>query len=204
MSQVTSINSNTNLNTKSKAKKLALQQYRQGDEISVLNSGVWQVDRGVVQLSRLGADGNEVIVGFITAKGTFENSLPRSLVAYRAIALSDVDLRYYSQQNIADSPTLAKNLLASFSDRLMKTQQLLTLVLLNDNKERLTELLLILKEEIGIVTADGVRLQVHFTHQHLADIICTTRVTISNILKDFRRQGLIALDTERHIIIKEL
>ena len=104
MSQVTSLNSNT----KSQAKKMAWQKYRRGNEIPALNFGVWRVKRGIVQLSRLTADGNEVIVGFITTNGlittngTFKNSLSESLVAYRAIALSDVDLQYFSPQNIAD------------------------------------------------------------------------------------------------------
>ena len=202
MSQVTSLNSNTNSNTKSQVKEKGWQKYRQGEEISALDFGVWRVDRGIVQLSRFKADGNEVIVGFITTNGTFENNLSGSLVAYRAIALSDVDLQYFSQQNIADSPSLAKSLLTNFSDRLFKAQQLLTISLINNNEERLRELLLIFKDEIGIPTADGVRLQIRFTHQHLANIICTNRASITRILKDFQRQGLISLDAERHIVIK--
>ena len=204
MSQVTSLNSNINSNAESQAKKMAWQKYGRGDEIPASDFGVWRVDRGIVQLSRIKADGNEVIVGFITTNGTFENNLSGSLVAYRAIALSDVDLQYFSQQNIADSLSLAKSLLVSFDDRLIKTQQLLTISLIRNNKERLRKLLLIFKEEIGIPTADGVRLQVHFTHQHLANIICTNRASITRILGDFQRQGLISLDAERHIVIKEL
>ena len=204
MSQVTSLNSNINSNAESRAKKMAWRKYGRGDEISASDFGVWRVDRGIVQLSRLRADGNEVIVGFITTNGTFENNLSGSLVVYRAIALSYVDLQYFSQHSIADSPSLAKSLLASFGDRLIKAQQLLTITLINNNKERLRKLLLILKEDIGIPTADGVRLQICFTHQHLANIIGTTRVTITQILGDFKSQGLISLDTERHIVIKEL
>jgi len=200
MSQVT----NSNLNTKSNAKKLACQKYEPGAEIPILDSGVWQVDQGIVQLSRLRTDGNEVIVGFTTANGTFENSLSSPLVVSRATALSDVDLQYYSQQDIAESPMLARRLLGGFCDRLEKTQQLSTIILLNRIEERLRQLLLMLGQEIGISSADGVRLQVRFTHQHLAHIIRTTRVTITNILGYFRNQGLICFDAKRHIIIKGL
>ena len=204
MSQVTSLNSNIKGKVQAKYKKNAWQKYGRGDEIYASDFGVWRVDRGIVQLSRIGADGNEVIVGFITTNGTFENNLFGSLVAYRAIALSNVDLQYFSQQNIADSPSLAKSLLANFSGRLTKAQQLSTILLINNKKERLKELLLILKEEIGISTADGVRLQIRFTQQHLANIICIDRISITRILGDFQRQGLISLDVERHIVIKEL
>jgi CRP-like cAMP-binding protein len=200
MSQLINLNSNT----KSNAKKLAGQKYQSGAEIPVLHSGVWQVDRGIVQLSRLRTDGNEVIVGFVTANGTFENCTFSSLVVYRATALSDVDLEYYSQENIAESPMLARRLLANFCDRLEKTQQLSTIVTIKRIEERLRHLLLMFKEEIGIPSADGVRLQVRFTHQHLAHIIGTTRVTITHTLRDFRSQGSIGLDAKRHIVIKGL
>lgn len=195
---------NLNSNIKSKAKKLAGQKYEPGDQIPALDSGVWQVDQGIVQLSRLRSDGNEVIVGFVTAGGTFENSLSSSLLVYRARALSDVDIKYYSQQDIAESPMLATRLLGSFCDRLEKTQQLSTIVMINRIEERLRQLLLMLKQEMGIPAADGVLLQVRFTHQHLAHIIGTTRVTITHTLGDFRSQGLIGFDAKRYIIIKSL
>jgi CRP-like cAMP-binding protein len=200
MSQVINLNSNI----KSKAKERAGQKYEPGAEIPVLDSGVWQVDRGIVQLSRLRADGNEAIVGFVTANGTFENSLSSSSVVHHATALSDVDIQYYSQQDIAESPMLAKRLLSDFCDRLEKTQQLLTILTINSIKERLRQLLLMLGQEMGIPSADGVHLQVRFTHQHLANITGVTRVTITQTLKYFHNQGLICLDAKRHIVIKEL
>ena len=194
------LNSNTNSNTKSQGEQKKWQKYGRGDEISASDFGVWRVDRGIVQLSRIEADG-EVIVGFITTNGAFENSLSGSWVVYRAIALSDVDIQYYSEQDIAD-PTLARSLLASFSELLSLTQQLSTIMLLENAEERLRELLLMLKQKMGIPTADGVRLQIRFTHQHLADIICTTKASIAQILADFQHQGLISLDAEQHIVIK--
>lgn len=92
----------------------------------------------------------------------------------------------------------------NFCDRLEKTQQLSTIVMINRIEERLRQLLLMLRQEMGIPAADGVHLQIRFTHQHLADIIGTSRVTITRILGDFRSQGLIALGAKRHIVIKSL
>lgn len=50
--------------------------------------------------------------------------------------------------------------------------------------------------------SDGKRLQVRFTHQQLADIICTTRVTVTRVLGDFQNRGWISIDCDRHLIIK--
>lgn len=177
--------------------------FPQGDEISVLGSGIWQIYRGVVELSRIQPDGSEVISGWITADGIFGN-LYASSTLYRAKSLSDVYARCYSPHDVVRYPSLARQFIAQFSDRLIKSQQLLAILAVNKVEDRLRHLLLMLKQEIGQPCIDGIRLQVRFTHQHLAEAIHTTRVTITRVLGDFQNQGLIYFDHERHIIIRNI
>ncbi|MEO1464671.1 MAG: Crp/Fnr family transcriptional regulator [Cyanobacteria bacterium J06633_1] len=184
-------------------KELTLQQYQRGDEISILDSGVWQVYRGVVQLSRVQQDGTETISGWVTANGVFGN-LADSSDLYRAVALGDVYAKRYSAQDIVRHPALARQFLAQFSDRLIKSQQLLAIVAISRVEDRLRNLLSLLKQEMGQSVEDGVRLQVRFTHQHLADSIHTTRVTITRILGDFQAQDLLYFDRDRHLVIKDI
>ena len=186
-------------------KELPLQQYEKGDEITVLDLGIWQVYRGVVQLSRVRQDGNEVIVGWVTANGTFGNCFDVSPQPYRVIALCNVYVRRYSQTDVARYPLLAKQFLAQYSDRLIKSEQLLSIIAVKRVEERLKQLLLMLKREVGQSTDSGnVRLQIRFTHQQLAEAICTTRVTVTRIIGDFQSKGLIYLDGDRHIVYKSL
>ena len=70
-------------------------------------------------------------------------------------------------------------------------------------EDRLWQLLLLLKEEIGQSVVNGTRLALRFTHQSLAKFICTTRVTVTRILGDFQSRELISIDSDRHIIIRE-
>ncbi|MGF1587825.1 MAG: Crp/Fnr family transcriptional regulator [Pleurocapsa sp.] len=192
---------NSHLSLGRREAELALHQYQKGDEISVLDSGIWQVYRGVVQLSRVQPDGTEIISGWVTANGIFGNIVDNS-VLYRAVALGDVYAKRYSSLDAVRYPSLARQFLAQFSDRLVKSQQLLAIIAIRRVEERLIQLLLMLKQEIGQTVTDGVRLQVRFTHQHLAEAIHTTRVTITRILGDLQNQGLIYFDDERHIVIK--
>ena len=183
--------------------ELPLQQYQRGDEISVLNSEIWQVYRGVVQLSRVQQDGTEVISGWITADGVFGNLADPSTL-YRAVALGDVYVKQYSTQDIVRYPALARQFMAQFSDRLIKSQQLLTIISVSKVEERLKHLLSLLRQEIGQSVEDGVRLKVRFTHQHLAESIHTTRVTITRVLGDLQAQGLVYFDRDRHLVIRSL
>ena len=187
-----------------KEREFPLQQYERGDEIFILDSGIWQVYRGVVQLSKVRQDGTEIILGWVAANGVFNNSLNNSTVFYRAVALSDVYVRCYSQQDIVKNPLLARQFLAQFSDRLIVSEQLLSIIAIRRVEDRLRQFLLMLGRKIGQSVADGVRLQVRFTHQHLAEAIHTTRVTVTRILGDFQHRGWVYFDDERHIVIKDL
>ena len=183
--------------------ELPLQQYQRGDEISVLDSGIWQVYRGVVQVSKVQQDGTEIISGWVTADGVFGNIADVTTI-YRAVALGDVYAKRYSTQDVIRYPALAKQFIAQFSDRLIKSQQLLTIIAIAKVEERLKHLLSFLKQEIGQPVEDGVRLEVRFTHQHLAESIHTTRVTITRILGDFQAKDLVYFDRDRHLVIKNL
>jgi len=194
---------NSNLSLIRNERELPLQQFEKGDEISVLDSGIWQIYRGVVELSRVQQDGSEIILGWIMANGTFGN-MTANPTLYRAVALCDVYAKRYSSIDIARNSDLARQFVSQFSDRLLKTQQLLAIIGISKVEERLRCLLSMLKQEMGQPITDGIRLQVRFTHQHLAEAIHTTRVTVTRILGDFQNQGLIYFDQDRHIVIKNL
>ena len=194
---------NSHLSLGQKEQKLPLQQFYKGDEISVADLGIWQVYRGVVQLSRIQEDGSEIISGWVTANGIFGNILDNS-VLYRAVALGNVYAKRYASHDIVRHPMLARQFLAQLSDRLIKSQHLLAIISINPVEERLKQLLSMFKLEFGQTVSDGVRLQVRFTHQHLAEAAHTTRVTVTRTLGDFQDRGLIYFDNDKHIVIKAL
>jgi CRP-like cAMP-binding protein len=193
---------NSNLNLNRKEEELPLQLYEKGEEITFSDSRIWQVYRGVVELSRVNQNGKETILGWMSANCTFGNGLDHSPELYRAVALSDVYVRWYSPEDIRKSPLLARQLLTQFSDRVIKSEQLLAIIALRRVEDRLQQLLLMLKQEMGQSVVNGMRLQVRFTHQHLAKAICTTRVTITRALGDFQARGWIYFDRDRHIVIR--
>lgn len=184
-----------------KEPELLLQFYRKGEEISLFEPGFWLVYRGVVQLSRISANGDEIISGWATINHAF-GDCSEDNTSCRAQALCDVYLRWCSPLDIVKSPDLAKVLMSQLSRRIIKAQNLTAITRLRKVEDRLWQLLLLLKKEIGQSVFDGTRLTIRFTHQNLADIICATRVTVTRILGDFQSRNLIYIDRNRHIVIK--
>ena len=180
-----------------------LRLYYKGQEIPLASNNFYQVYRGVVQLYRIGSKDRETIVGWITANHAFGNNILEN-DQYKAIALSDVYLRCYSSIEVVRDPNLARLLIAELSHRLVKSEQMIGINLIRRVEDRLKALLLMLKADIGYSFDNSryVRLAVRFTHQNLADAICTTRVTITRILGEWQERNLLEFDCDRHIIIK--
>jgi CRP-like cAMP-binding protein len=185
----------------SREKELVLQQYNRGEEIFLVDGEIWQVYRGVVQLSRVQHDGREIISGWITANGVF-GDFTDDVLLYRAVALNDVYARKHSVQELVKYPDLARQFVTRFSDRLIQSQHLLTIIGTSKVEDRLRNLLSLLKQEMGESVENGIRLPVRFTHQHLAEAIHTTRVTVTRILGDLQQQQVICFDDDRHIVIQ--
>lgn len=182
------------------ADRRRLHFYDRGEEIPLTDRGIWQVYHGIAQLSQLSVNGEEVLLGWAQPSSFFGLWLTQ-IESYQAKALSELYLKWYSLQEIETSPHLTHSILTQTVRRMRQTEALLVITALRKVEERLRELLELLKQEMGERVEGGTRLGVRFTHQTLANAIGTTRVTITRLLGDFQRQGLISLDSDRHIVI---
>lgn len=175
--------------------------FAKGEEIPLVSQGVWQVCRGIVQLSTLCQNGEEVWLGW-AEPSTFFGQWFSLLKIYQATALTDVQLTWFSLTEINASPRLAQIILPQVVRRMRQTEALLAIAGQRRVEDRLQYLLLLMKREIGQPVEEGTRLSVRLTHQNLANAIGTTRVTVTRLLSKLRSEGAITLDRDRHIIIQ--
>jgi CRP-like cAMP-binding protein len=178
-----------------------LHLYHRGDMIPLDEGGIWQVYRGLVQLNTCHASGEEVLLGWASPATFFGLWLTR-LELYEAKALSDVYLRWFTLNEIQSSPPLATTVLESTTRRLRQTEALLAIAGYRRVEDRLAQLLGLLEADMGVATEAGMRLQVRFTHQNIANAIGTTRVTVTRLLGKLQRSGCIRIDRDRHITLK--
>lgn len=178
----------------------SLHPFRSGQLIPLYSNEVWIVCRGVVQLSTLYPNGEEALLGLASPSMPF--GLPITLIhPYQATALSDVDLMQLAVSEIEQSPALAQGIFPHLNRRLRQTEAFLALAGHRRVEDRLRQLLLLLQQEVGQPTADGTRLSVRLTHQHLANAIGTTRVTVTRLLGQLRDEGWLTIDGSRHIVL---
>jgi len=177
-----------------------LYSYRNGQTIPMTDQGVCVVCRGVVQLSTFYSSGDEALLGLAVPSMPF--GIPLSFIdPYQAIALSDVDLMHFTLSEIEQSPTLTQGIFPQISRRLRQTEAFLSLAGHRRVEDRLRQLLWLLKNELGHPEPEGICLSVRLTHQHLANAIGTTRVTVTRLLGQFKKENWLMINSDHHIVI---
>lgn len=103
--------------------------------------------------------------------------------------------------DIEQSPLLSQEIFRHLSRRLQQSEAFLALAGCRRVEDRLRQLLILLQHEVGQPVKTGMRLNVRLTHQHLANAIGTTRVTVTRLLGQLREEGWLTIDPTRHIIL---
>ena len=174
--------------------------YERGQTIPLVNEGIWQVDRGIAQLSQLSPQGDEILLGW-AQPGTFFGSWLTFVNSYQVKGLSNLYLKWYGIEDLSNSAELSQMAFSQLARRMRQTEALLAISGLKRVEDRLQQLLYLLQQELGESTKEGTRIKVRLSHQNLANAIATTRVTVTRLLGEFQRQGWLGFDSDRHIII---
>ena len=164
---------------------------------------------GRVKICHLTPEGKQSILAFIEPGELFgELALiepgPREEYAEAVEASTVVMISGNTmQRSMAAHPGVSLGITKIIGLRRRRIEQRLKNLLFLSNRERVTHLLLELAEQYGAREADGIRLQIQLSHQDLANVIGSTRETVTVVLGELQNEGLIKLG-RRRIIIREL
>ncbi len=106
------------------------------------------------------------------------------------------------QQLMEEIPQVAIGITKIIGMRRQRIERRLKYLLFRSNRERLVHLLLELAEQYGKPSAAGVELGIKLSHQDLANIIGSTRETVTVVLGELASEGLVELG-RRRILLKE-
>ena len=163
---------------------------------------LYLVHRGIAQLHTIHPDGGESIIGLCGPTMAFGHPLTQ-VDPYWATALTEVDLLPLSLSEVEASPALMAGLFPQIIRRLQQTESWLSISGKRLVADRLKCLLVQMAQDFGQVSPQGVQLNVRLTHHQIATIICTTRVTVTRLLKEFRNEGWLDICKRRIILSPE-
>jgi CRP/FNR family cyclic AMP-dependent transcriptional regulator len=163
---------------------------------------LYLVARGQVKVVLIGEDGREVILS-VLGEGNFfgEMSLidekPRSATVIAMVDSVVLVLRREDfQARLRTSPEIAIALLRELSRRLRRADEKIGSLVLLDVNGRLADLILRLAEEEG-----GDRITKKLTHNVLAQMIGSSRETVSRTMRDFVERDLVQVSRKEITIL---
>ena len=101
-------------------------------------------------------------------------------------------------------PRISIKLLEELSIRLRKTDQRLESIALLDVTGRISTILVQLGKEQGQETPEGVLIRSRPTHQEIANMVGTTRETVTRVLKQLELKGYIEMTGKDVIILSDM
>ncbi|QVL53877.1 MAG: Crp/Fnr family transcriptional regulator [Cyanobium sp. M30B3] len=180
--------------------KRSLVHLSAGSTVPLLKKSVWLVVRGMVKLSAISMQGDELLLGLAGPNEPFGDPLT-NVQAYEARSMVDSDLLCISCDEMAESPHLAIAVLQGMAARYRQSEAMLALLGLRRIEERVRGFLELLANDYGVPCDQGLRLNVKLTHQDLASALSTTRVTVTRVLGSLRDEGWLQIDAQRRLVI---
>ena len=100
---------------------------------------------------------------------------------------------------MAQSSDFNQSVMAALNHDLSETIALIRMVLLSksaEKRKKLARLLLKWCDDYGVQTPDGIRIEHNFTQYQIAEMISVSRETVTRLLSDFNRRGIIRLEPD--------
>jgi CRP/FNR family transcriptional regulator, cyclic AMP receptor protein len=155
------------------------------------------VETGRVRVYRGASDGRQLTLaiadeGMLIGRAAMLDQTTHD--AY-AMAMADCTLRVLRVADLervaVEHPVVGVELTRELARRLHEAEDMLESLAFRGVPARLASLLLQLMDRYGRVTPDGIRIDERFTHLQLAEMIGTSRETLTKVINELRDAGLI-------------
>lgn len=166
------------------------------------SEAIYFIEKGRVRLTRLSPEGKTVILallgpGDLIGEAAWESgehdSYAETLEESRIYQIS----RDAFQNFIRENPEFGLRLIQILGIRLKQAQARIEDLVFRQVPSRVARLLLSLAESHGKVTPNGIRVEFPLTHQEIADLVGSSRVTVTQILNRFRSSQWIEIESKR-------
>ena len=193
------------------ARLCAERMYRKGATIFSKgdpSNALFIIKTGRVRILSLSDKGTETIVHILKEGAIFgELLLSEEKRAFTAVAGTDALVTVLSKGSLMEIlgaiPTVSKNFIRLLSKRLTKVEMEFGDFGHTWSYNRLAKILLQLCEEHGKETPQGIMIPLRLTHEDLANLIGTTRETVTTQMIRFRRMGLVKRQ-DRFLVVNKL
>jgi CRP-like cAMP-binding protein len=162
----------------------------------VPENGLWLIERGIARTLTWSDNGDQIILGYWGAGDVVGQSLSR-VNPYSIECVSMVEARLIEPEDWSSC-------FDAMLRHCQQSQQLLSLVTHDRVPYRLVRTLNWLAQRFSQKIAEGVLIDIPLTHLAIADLIGSSRVTVTRLLSRLKEQGLLKQHKQRIILQGDL
>jgi len=189
-----------------------MNSYKKGQTIFFQGNppfGLYCINSGKIKVSKLGNDGKESIIRIagpgdvLGHRSLFSDenyTATATVIEDSAICFLDKKFIYKA---VEQEPTVALNLIQKLSKEMGQAEAKSAAMSQKNVRERLAELLLMLKKTYGIQEGNRWRLDIKLTREEMASMVGTANETIIRFISEFKEQGLIEQEGKIIYIVNE-
>lgn len=169
---------------------------------------IYLVKNGRVKIMAISPEGKKQILAILERGDVFGELAPAGSGVPPYVEAFDHTVvctlhRTLFEDIIRRTPEVGLRVIAALARRLRATEQEIEDLALRDVPGRLAAILLRLVEEHGEPHGAGIRLSVRLTHEDIANMIGSTRETITALINRFRDEGLLTVEQRILIILQK-
>jgi CRP-like cAMP-binding protein len=171
--------------------------------------GLYCINSGKIKISKIGNDGKESIIRIASGgdvlghRSLFSNenyTATATVIEDAAICFIDKKFIYKA---IKDEPSVALNLIQKLSREMGSAEARSASMSQKNVRERLAELLLILRKTYGVEENGRVKLDIKLTREEIASMVGTANETVIRFISEFKDEGLIEQEGKSIYIVNE-
>lgn len=161
------------------------------------DSNVYMLKKGAVKITKLTPQGKELILDIVKAGAIFGEmgEVEPEMKDESAVVMEDGVIctmkKEFFDKALERMPGLSTRITKVIGFRRRKVENKLLSLLYSTVEQRLAKTLLNLVEDFGVPIDGGYRLSIKLTHKDIADLIASTRETVTAELNRLKSKGII-------------
>ncbi len=169
---------------------------------------VYLIKSGIVKIAKVTQEGKELTLMFLTPGSLFGELavIAQEVRNTAAEAFEDCVVCAIDRDRflafILERPKLTLEVTRLIAQRREQLENKVDNLLFKGAHARLAKLFLDLAEQFGVRDSRGTIINLKLTHREMANLIGSTRETVSFALIDFKKDALIEIDGKRVVILK--
>lgn len=171
------------------------QTFRRRDIIPLRPDRLWQIETGVVRTLTWDKEGTIIILGF-WGVGNIVGQPLFHVNPYQVECLTSVQASIFSPTNGYPQDSLIW--------QVRQTEELLRIIHTKRMESRLEQLLSWLAYRFGRQIVQGQLIDLRLTHQEIADVLGTTRVTVTRLLNQLKKREVIEWSHQHCVLLSKL